>query len=213
MQNNTSKMVTLLGKIRKQMNGAVLDTFRYYGAKYGMNYGVAIHSIREMAAEQGTDHDLAKFLYRQQVRELQIIALWIADARRVVDEELDFWRVGIVNSEIAEQAAQGLLCNIADIEKMLDNWCSGDDSIVAYAALLAASRSGKVGAECVERAVVQAVTNHSDNHLVAQGAIALLASIITKDRLCVERTITKLPQNRSAELITEEIKWRLEYSF
>ena len=72
-------MVTLLGKIRKQMNGAVLDTFRYYGAKYGMNYGVAIHSIREMAAEQGTDHDLAKFLYRQQVRELQIIALWIAE--------------------------------------------------------------------------------------------------------------------------------------
>ena len=125
-------MVTLLGKIRKQMNGAVLDTFRYYGAKYGMNYGVAIHSIREMAAEQGTDHDLAKFLYRQQVRELQIIALWIADAACVDSEELDFWRVGIVNSEIAEQAAQGLLCNIADIEKMLDNWCSGDDSIVAY---------------------------------------------------------------------------------
>ena len=46
MQNNTSKMVTLLGKIRKQMNGAVLDTFRYYGAKYGTDRGSA--RIREI---------------------------------------------------------------------------------------------------------------------------------------------------------------------
>ena len=115
--DNTQRMISLLGRIRKQMNGAVLDTFRYYGAKYGMNYGVAIHSIRQRAAEVGTDHDLAKFLYRQQVRELQIIALWIADANLVVGSELDFWREGIVNSELAEQVAQGLLCNVVDMSK------------------------------------------------------------------------------------------------
>lgn len=212
MQNNTSKMVTLLGKIRKQMNGAVLDTFRYYGAKYGMNYGVAIHSIREMAAEQGTDHDLAKFLYRQQVRELQIIALWIADVACVDREDLDFWREGIVNSEIAEQAAQGLLCKIVDIDYLVSSWCDGEDSLVAYAALLAASRSGNVGMQCAQDAVVKAVARHADNHLVAQGAIALLCAMISKDRACVERTLASLPQNRSAELVIEELKWRLEFS-
>ena len=87
-------MVALLGKIRKQMNGAVLDTFRYYGAKYGMNYGVALHSLREMAREVGCDDDLAHFLYRQQVRELQIIALWIADAKGVTIEQFDHWAAG-----------------------------------------------------------------------------------------------------------------------
>lgn len=205
-------MVTLLGKIRKQMNGAVLDTFRYYGAKYGMNYGVAIHSIREMAAEQGTDHDLAKFLYRQQVRELQIIALWIADAQLVDNAELDFWRVGIINSEIAEQAAQGLLCKVADIECLVSSWCDSEDCLVAYAALLAASRSGKIGTQCAQNAVVNAVTKFADNHLVAQGAIALLCAMISKDKTCVERTLASLPQNRSAELVVEELKWRLEFS-
>ena len=68
-QNNTSKMVALLGKIRKQMNGAVLDTFRYYGAKYGMNYGVAIHSIRDFAREIGTDDSLSQFLLLQRVQD------------------------------------------------------------------------------------------------------------------------------------------------
>ena len=53
MQNNTSKMVALLGKIRKQMNGAMLDTFRYYGSNYGVNYGVALHTLRDMAQEIG----------------------------------------------------------------------------------------------------------------------------------------------------------------
>ena len=48
-------MVALLGAVRKQMNGAVLDTLRYYGADYGLNYGVAIHSLRETARETGRD--------------------------------------------------------------------------------------------------------------------------------------------------------------
>lgn len=210
MQNNTSKMVTLLGKIRKQMNGAVLDTFRYYGAKYGMNYGVAIHSIRQMAAEVGTDHDLAKFLYRQQVRELQIIALWIADANLVVGSELDFWREGIVNSELAEQAAQGLLCNVADMS-FVTNWCSGDNSLVAYAALLAASRSKNISEQIIQSAVIEAVTLNADNHLVAQGAVALLSSVIADRESLIVSILEQLPENRTAQLVAEEIKWRLEF--
>ena len=210
MQNNTSKMVTLLGKIRKQMNGAVLDTFRYYGAKYGMNYGVAIHSIRQMASEVGTDHDLAKFLYRQQVRELQIIALWIADANLVVGSELDFWREGIVNSELAEQAAQGLLCNVADM-RFVANWCSGDNSLVAYAALLAASRSKNISEQIIQNAVIEAVTLNTDNHLVAQGAVALLSSVIADRESLIVSILEQLPENRTAQLVAEEIKWRLEF--
>ena len=83
---------------------------------------------------------------------------------------------------------------------------------MAYAALLAASRSGNVGMQCAQDAVVKAVARHADNHLVAQGAIALLCAMISKDRARVERTLASLPQNRSAELVIEELKWRLEFS-
>jgi hypothetical protein len=211
MQNNTSKMVTLLGKIRKQMNGAVLDTFRYYGAKYGMNYGVAIHSIREMATEIGTDHSLAEFLYRQQVRELKIIALWIADAKRLTDDQLEFWREGIVNSELAEQAAQGLLCNVEDIDSLVQSWSASQDCLTVYSALLAASRNRKVLNDAIQKSVIQAVATHTDNHLVAQGAVALLSSAIAERAEFVASIIELLPQSRTAELISEEIKWRLEF--
>lgn len=204
-------MVSLLGKIRKQMNGAVLDTFRYYGAKYGMNYGVAIHSIRDMAVEVGTDHDLAKFLYRQQVRELQIIALWIADAEQLTGSELDFWREGIVNSELAEQAAQGLLCNVEDIDSLVTAWCRGENSLVAYAALLAAARNKNISDSAIQTSVVEVVTLNTNNHLVAQGAVALLASKIASNRELVASVLESLPQNRTAQLVEDEIKWRLEF--
>lgn len=204
-------MVSLLGKIRKQMNGAVLDTFRYYGAKYGMNYGVAIHSIRDMAVEVGTDHDLAKFLYRQQVRELQIIALWIADAEQLTGSELDFWREGIVNSELAEQAAQGLLCNVEDIDSLVTAWCRGENSLVAYAALLAAARNKNISDSAIQTSVVEVVTLNTNNHLVAQGAVALLASVIASNRELVASILEQLPENSTAQLVVDEIKWRLEF--
>lgn len=204
-------MVSLLGKIRKQMNGAVLDTFRYYGAKYGMNYGVAIHSIRDMAVEVGTDHDLAKFLYRQQVRELQIIALWIADAEQLTGSELDFWREGIVNSELAEQAAQGLLCNVGDIDSLVTAWCRGENSLVAYAALLAAARNKNISDSAIQTSVVEVVTLNTNNHLVAQGAVALLASVIASNRELVASILEQLPVNSTAQLVVDEIKWRLEF--
>ncbi len=204
-------MVSLLGKIRKQMNGAVLDTFRYYGAKYGMNYGVAIHSIRDMAVEVGTDHDLAKFLYRQQVRELQIIALWIADAEQLTGSELDFWREGIVNSELAEQAAQGLLCNVEDIDSLVTAWCRGENSLVAYAALLAAARNKNISDSAIQTSVVEVVTLNTNNHLVAQGAVALLASKIASNKELVASILEQLPENSTAQLVVDEIKWRLEF--
>ena len=204
-------MVALLGKIRKQMNGAVLDTFRYYGAKYGMNYGVALHSLREMAREMGCDDDLAHFLYRQQVREWQIIALWIADAASVNVEQFDHWAAGIINSEIAEQAAQGLLSKIEQIDILLESWCSGENELLAYAALLAASRSEKVSVEAVQSAVNKSINTFSDNHLAVQGTVALLSAQIAKNRALVEAVLATLPNNKSAAAVREEIAWRLEY--
>lgn len=211
MENNTSKMVTLLGKIRKQMNGAVLDTFRYYGQNYGMNYGVAIHSLRDMANQVGMDDSLARFLYRQQVRELRIIALWIADSATITAADFDFWAAGIVNSEVAEQAAQALLCRIDAIDALLEAWCNADNELLAYCALLAAARSKGVNEGVVERVVKSVIARFSDNHLTAQGAVALLSSLIATNREFVKSLTAALPDTPTASVVREEIAWRIEY--
>ena len=97
----TSGMVSLLGAVRKEMNGAVLDTMRYYGADYGLNYGVAIHTLREIAGRMPRNDGFARYLYLQQVRELRIIALWLAEPERLTPADFAFWGGGIINSEVA----------------------------------------------------------------------------------------------------------------
>lgn len=212
MADNTSRLVALMGALRKHMNGAVLDTFCCYGADYGVNYGVAIHTLRDMAAEQGTDDEFARYLYLQQIRELRIIALWCAEPAKVLTEaDVEYWGRGIINSEVAEQAAQALLCKMDDVNMLLRLWSKADNALLAYAALLASSRAKSVNAECVLVAINQAVECFPDNRLVAQGAIALAASLIKNHRSMIQTLLSSLSDNPTAQLIREEVAWRLEY--
>ncbi len=207
--DNTSRMVALLGAVRKQMNGAVLDTLRYYGADYGLNYGVAIHSLRETARETGRDDGFARFLYRQQVRELRIIALWIAEPDCTTAADFPFWATGIINSEVAEQAAHALLSQIDDIDALLAEWCASENALLAYAALLAASRSVRASVGAVTEGVRSAVGRFPDNRIIALGATAALASVAGEHRERVLLLLDGLDDTPTARLVRDEMSWRM----
>lgn len=207
--DDTSRMVALLGAVRKQMNGAVLDTLRYYGADYGLNYGVAIHSLREIARETGRDDGFARFLYRQQVRELRIVALWIAEPSRTTAADFPFWAAGIINSEVAEQAAHALLSQIDDIDALLAEWCASENALLAYAALLAASRSVRASVGAVTEGVRSAVGRFPDNRIVAQGVTAALASVAGEHRDRVLLLLDGLDDTPTARLVRDEMSWRM----
>ena len=64
----TSRMVALLGELRRERNGAVADAMRCYGAPYGLNYGVSLPTLRKLARAETPDHDFARYLYLQEVR-------------------------------------------------------------------------------------------------------------------------------------------------
>ena len=96
-------MIALLGAMRKQMNGAVADAMRYYGNKYGLNYGVSLPTLRSIAMTEQRDHSLAQYLYKQQVRELRLAALHIAEPEKMTLSEATFWAEGVINSEVADR--------------------------------------------------------------------------------------------------------------
>ena len=196
----------LLFRLRKEMNGAALDTMRYFGADYERNYGVQIYAIRNLAQEIGTDQELAEYFYTQNIREVRLVALWIADAERVAAPDFDFWASGIINSEVAEQASHALLSRIADVAELLQRWCSSDNALLAYCALLSAARNGGVESATVVNAIVQAVTTFSDNRLVAQGATALTINLPDE---AIKNLLQNLPNNPTSQLLKDEVAWRL----
>lgn len=197
----------LIYRLRKEMNGAALDTMRYFGADYERNYGVQIYAIRNLAREIGTDHSLAEYFYTQSIREVRLVALWIADAEQVKVSDLDLWASGIINSEVAEQASHALLSRVSCIAELLAAWCASDNALLAYCALLSAARNGGVEGAISIDAILSAVSNFSDNRLVAQGATALAINLSDE---AVQQLLDRLPDNPTAHLLREEVAWRVE---
>lgn len=149
----TSRMVALLRELRRERNGAVADAMRYYGAPYGLNYGVSLPTLRRIARAEAPDHGFARYLYRQDVRELRLAALHIACPACFTPEEFPAWAAGIVNSEIAEEAAFALLSRAEAFPALFSAWIASPDALLQYAALLAAARSPRLTASWVAPAV------------------------------------------------------------
>ena len=58
--DNTQRMIALLGRVRKEMNGAVSESMATHGQKYGLNYGVSVATLRAVAATESPDYTFAK---------------------------------------------------------------------------------------------------------------------------------------------------------
>lgn len=196
------------------MNGAVADGMYLYGRPYGLNYGVSLPTVRSIARAEGCDHDFARYLFRQQVRELRLAALHMADPRRLDIAEEAFWAEGITNSEAAEEAAFALLSKSPSIKEIYGEWSRSDDEFTAYSALMAAARSIADDASVIE-SVPSIVARHCASRPVAQGAVALLAAACTSERMraCVMAALDSIRDMQGSfapEYITDEMSWRME---
>lgn len=138
MKNNTGKMVEILTRLKVEKNGAVVDSMREKGVSYSLSYGVSVPLIREVAEGYFPDHELARFLYRQDIRELKLAALSVAEPGKVESDELGFWAEGIVSSEIAEHFGTVLLSKTDVLDEALGQWLVSDNMLLVYSVLMAA---------------------------------------------------------------------------
>lgn len=214
--DNTQRMIALLGRIRKQMNGAVADSMATHGENYGLNYGVSIATLREIVASEPRDYEFAKYLYRQQVRELKLCACHLAEPELVDTHEFPFWSRGIANGELAEELAFALLSKIYDINSLMGVWSTESNELVAYAALMAASRNVRTTSEVAFVAAERAVKANPDSEYIAQGVVALMCYIAQHDKsvkVGIPTLLESMPDSATRRRIAEELEWRLEYLY
>ena len=207
-------MISLLGAMRKQMNGAVADAMYYYGANYGLNYGVSLPTVRQIAKETEQDYDLALYLYKQQVRELRLAALYVAEAEKITMEELPTWAEGVINSEVAEEMAFALLPRTTILSQIFAEWSQSDNEFLAYAALMAAARSNIARDTDAILSTPAILNRFTSSRIIAQGVVALLAAAYDCDseaRKCVTEIISKLEESPAANYVQEEMSWRMEF--
>lgn len=210
----TSRMAALLGRFRRERNGVVADTMQYWGKAYGLNYGVSLPTIRAVARAERPDSDFARFLYRQDVRELKLAAFWITDPIQVASAEFSDWGEGIANSEMAEECAFALMSRSPRGDEWGRAWCDTGNELLGYAGLLALSRIPHSDFSSLVPVLRRLVVTYPESNLVAQGVVALLAAIMTNpavQRRDIEIFLSSLGPGKTARYIGEEMTWRLEY--
>lgn len=202
-----------MGRVRKQMNGAVSESMATDGENYGLNYGVSIATLREIAATEQPDTDFAKYLYQQQVRELRLIACHLAEPEKVDIHDFPFWARGIRNAELAEELAFALLSKIYDINSLMGIWTTESNELIAYAALMAAARNKRTTSEVAFIAVEKAVRAYPSSRNIAHGVVALLCYIAENDKsvkVGLPTLLESMPDCPVKEFVQEELEWRLE---
>lgn len=120
-----SRVIEIFTRLRRQMNGAVTESMEQRGTHYGMNYGVSVATIRDIAAGYAPDHELALALYAQEVREMQIAAIYIDDYKRVTVDQMEQWSNAWQTSEMAEQSSMQLFWRAEDAMEIARRWLLG----------------------------------------------------------------------------------------
>lgn len=212
--NHTARMAALLGELRREMNGAVAESMQRGRCGYGLNYGVSVPTIRAIAGRVGTDHEFARFLYRQDVRELRMAAPTIADPQDVTPDNLDEWFDGRMPEELIEELAMRLLsrCGRPVLEALCRQWLSAGGADRRYAALmaLARARAEEFDTAAAVDAVPDAMAACPDDLRLARGAAAFVQSAsarIAPERLA--QMLARLPDSRGGRFLRDELAWMI----
>ena len=219
--NDTALMIRLLGRLKKEMNGAVAEAMQRRGLNYPLNYGVSVPTIRSIAGEYGTSHSLAMLLYRQQVRELKLAAAFVDDPQQVTPDQMRLWADGFANTELVEQVVYNLFRKAPGAERVALEWLDSSTPLLRYAGLLTAASTVRPEMEQTMRQaffdrIDQLVFREIDSSAVLRGIVTALRQLartgpsmrrMVEDRIAVYGAAAEsLPQQ-----VAEELRWQLEY--
>ena len=206
-------MVRLLGAFRRERNGLVADTMYYEGARYGLNYGVSLPTVRRLVRELEPQRDgaFARFLLSQQVRCLQLAAYALAEPEALSDEaEREVWFASLKNSELAEEAAYALLSRSAALGEWMQCDLNALPRYVRYALVMAAARHPKPDLAWLE--VAYKAASSEDHRLLNQATVALWAQAANADeaqKKAVRERLLTLGTTPLDELLRDELSWRI----
>lgn len=130
----------IIEKVKANRNGDVSLSMARMGIFYGVNYGVSVSVLKEIAQFYHGDHELALFLFDQDIRECKILASLIDDPHKVTGEQMDSWIQSFTNSEIVEQVCSNLFWKSEYALSRSIEWCLSNDELLQKAGMIIAAR-------------------------------------------------------------------------
>ena len=100
------------------MNGVISTSMRQKGMNYKLIFGVPIPEIKHIAAAHEPDAELARALWKEDVREMKILATLLFPAGSMTQEDALAWMREIPYPEIAEQCCNNLFPTVEQPDQL-----------------------------------------------------------------------------------------------
>lgn len=172
--DTASQVKEIKQSFRLMMDGAVAQSMRNKGLGYKLNWGVTLPRLREKADEIGKNYDLAIALFKEDVRECQILAMMVMPPDEVLPEVIDIWMEQISSQEIAEQAAFNLFQYLPYAPEKAFTWIASNRELYQLCGFHILSRLFMNGQEPNERGINefidQAIVSLEDGSLPVRKA-------------------------------------------
>lgn len=200
-------------RLKIEMNGAVTDAMREYGGGtqgYGLNYGVSLPTIKDVARDYAPDHELALALWRQDVREMKLAALFVDDPLRATADQMEAWAEEWRVPELAEQCAMQLFWMSPDAFSVATLWAGGNVPLKRLAAFYMIGRLAAVP----EVSDAQVSSWLSAPAVFGPAAVEKSAAYalreIYRHRPALRRDVLSACE-RVPAAVAEEVRWQVEY--
>lgn len=132
------KIQEIKSGLRLMMNGVTSTAMRERGLDYKLNFGVDIPRLRQLAKKYAPDQALAVALWKENARELKILASLISPPESFTQAEE--WIKDIHQLELAEQVSMNLFSKMPDARLYAFGWIQEEEAFVRLCGFLVLTR-------------------------------------------------------------------------
>jgi len=127
-------------KLKSLSNPEAIEGMARFGITPERTYGVSIPNLRKMAKEIGKDHNLARELWKSNIRETRILACMIDEPNKVTEEQMDDWVKEFDYWEICDQCCMNLFEKTEFAYQKAAEWSSREEEFVKRAGFVLMAR-------------------------------------------------------------------------
>lgn len=136
--------------LRRSMNGDVSKNMRDKGLDYKINFGIDVIRLRTLAKRHQPNAELAELLWKQQPRELKIMATLLYPPSEFSIKNAHKWIREIPTHEIREHLCMNLLQNLDYADNLVANWILSENEELRISGFWLVSRLVISKSACVD---------------------------------------------------------------
>lgn len=122
-------------KFRLFMNGVVSQSMREKGFDYKLNFGIEYPRIKEIAAGYEPNHELARALWKENIRECKIMAGLLQPVETFYREIAEIWIEDMHYPELAEYTVMNLFSVCHTLRRWFSHGWPTNGNISSFAGI------------------------------------------------------------------------------